>query len=212
MEIWENVDDLFLDGEIWKDIDDYPDYQVSNFGRIKSFKGKDIRILKQAEDDGYLFVNLSKNGKEKPKKVHKLLFETFNSCKLKKGEVIHHINENKSNNLLDNFQLMTDSDHKSLHNSREKHPRGMLGKHHSKGTKQLMRENHGDFSGKNHSMYGSKRPGEKSGNYKLTEQKVIKIRKLSDEGNLTQKEIAKMFGVHPMTISLIKLRKIWKHI
>jgi len=35
MEIWENRNIKDLDGEIWKIIENYPDYAVSNYGRIK---------------------------------------------------------------------------------------------------------------------------------------------------------------------------------
>jgi len=178
MEIWENVDDLFLDEEIFKNIEGYSDYQVSNLGRIKSFKQrKEGKILNLCKDkDGYFQINLCENGRSKPKLIHRLMFETFNDYKLKKGEVIHHIKENPSSNILDNFQLMTNSEHKRLH------------------------------------TIGINRPGEKSGNHKLTERNVIEIRKLSDEEILTQEEIGKMFGVSQETISLIKNRKLWKHI
>ena len=49
-----------MDTEIWRDIDGYEgDYQVSNFGRVKSFKYKTPRILKPDLDGGgYLQVNL----------------------------------------------------------------------------------------------------------------------------------------------------------
>jgi len=173
MEIYENVDDLFLDGEIWKDIDGYFDYQVSNFGRIKSLKFGKEKILKSGKsgNNGYLFVNLYKNGKKKPKSVHKLEFETFNNYKLKKSECLHHIDKNKLDNDLDNFELMVNFDHNSLHKSGENCPASVL-----------------------------------------TEQDIIKIKKLLNEGVLTQKEIAKMFGVHESTISAIKNKKSWKHI
>jgi len=221
MEIWENVDDLFLEGEIFKDIEEYPDYQVSNFGRIKSFKkwhGTDVRILKQTKDEnGRLFVSLYKNKKPENKYIHRLLFETFNNYKIKKGECVHHLDKNILNNNFDNFQLMTLSEHMSLHNSGKKHsnktkqlmsekmsgknnPRGMLGKNHSNKTKELMKKNHTDFSGENNPASI------------LTDQNVIEIWKYLDKNELTHKEIGKLFGVHESTISRIKNRRIWKHI
>ena len=38
MEIYKNLDLNNLDDEIWKEVKDFEDYSVSNFGRIKSFK------------------------------------------------------------------------------------------------------------------------------------------------------------------------------
>jgi hypothetical protein len=54
--------------------------------------------------------------------------------------------------------------------------------------------------------------GEKHPNHKLTEQKVIQIKILLLEGNLTQQEIADMFGVSQLTISDINTGKTWKHV
>ena len=51
-------------------------------------------------------------------------------------------------------------------------------------------------------------PGEKDGNAKLTNQKVIEIRK--DGRN--QSAIAKDYGITRQNISSIKCRKSWKHI
>jgi Spy/CpxP family protein refolding chaperone len=48
-------------------------------------------------------------------------------------------------------------------------------------------------------------------NSKLTDQQVLKIRALYTHGHL-QKDIAKMFNVHQVTISEITLRKHWTHI
>jgi len=197
MNYYENVDDLFLDGEIFKDIDRYVDYQVSNFGRIKSFNNyhrKDIIILKQSKDGcGYLFVDLCKNGKEKKKKIHRLMFESFNNYKLKKGEVIHHIDKNPLNNDLDNFKLMTNSEHLSLHHK---------GLKHSEETKQLIREKKlGKYIGENH-------PG-----VKLTEQNVIAMKSFWNNNiKISNKLLAKWYKVSQYTISKIKNNKNWKHI
>ena len=50
--------------------------------------------------------------------------------------------------------------------------------------------------------------GERSGTAKLTWVKVAEIRKL--KGSLTQKEVAKQFGVTPSTISYVQSGKTWK--
>ena len=68
-----------LDGEVWANISySENDYQISNFGHIKSSKNGKIKILRPFVDkDGYLNVVLSKNGKTKIFKVHRLVASAF---------------------------------------------------------------------------------------------------------------------------------------
>lgn len=40
MEYYKNYNTEDIDGEIWKEIENFNDYYVSNFGRIKSCKKK----------------------------------------------------------------------------------------------------------------------------------------------------------------------------
>lgn len=53
--------------------------------------------------------------------------------------------------------------------------------------------------------------GENNGRHKLTEKKVLKIRKMLKEG-ITQCKIAEMFNVHHETISRINTRRAWIHV
>lgn len=92
--------------EIWKDIKDYEGlYQVSSFGRVKSFYTN--RILKGSEDSwGYLQVKLYKNGIKSNKKMHRLVAQSFIPNPENKPEV-NHIDENKTNNKLSNLEWST---------------------------------------------------------------------------------------------------------
>ena len=54
--------------------------------------------------------------------------------------------------------------------------------------------------------------GENHGNSKLTEKNVIKIYKMYDSGNYTQREIAKALGVDFRTINYVVNGKSWNHI
>ena len=91
--------------EIWKDIEDYEGYQVSNFGRVKSLDRYDSRgwrikgrILKPIMDKkGYLNVGLSKNNQRKAFKVHRLVALHFIPNIENKPE-IDHINTIKTDN------------------------------------------------------------------------------------------------------------------
>lgn len=48
-----------MENEIWSPVPDYEDYQVSNFGRVKSLKLGKVKILKPILDrNGYLQVKL----------------------------------------------------------------------------------------------------------------------------------------------------------
>jgi hypothetical protein len=96
--------------EIWKDIPNYEGiYQVSNFGNVKSFNYNQEKILRQNIDlPGYLYVNLSKNGKVKNSKIHKLVALTFLNHKAQGYKiVIDHIDNNKLNNNLSNIQIIS---------------------------------------------------------------------------------------------------------
>ena len=91
--------------EIWKDIEDYEGYQVSNFGRVRSLDRYDSRgwwikgcILKLIMDKkGYLNVGLSKNNQRKAFKVHRLVALHFIPNIENKPE-IDHINTIKTDN------------------------------------------------------------------------------------------------------------------
>lgn len=117
--------------EIWKDIPNYENYQVSNFGRykskertIKTNNGKEFhykeRILKSHDYDGYKKVCLSKSGVEKRFFIHNLIASLFldkNNFKLMPNETkdmiklddlqVNHKDENPSNNRVDNLEWCT---------------------------------------------------------------------------------------------------------
>ena len=90
--------------EIYKDIKDLEGkYQVSNIGRVKSLNygrsGKSKLLQPIKDKEGYLFVNLYKDGKLKGFKVHRLVAETFlpNANDLPQ---VNQIDEDKTNNFV----------------------------------------------------------------------------------------------------------------
>ena len=95
--------------EIWKDIEGYEGiYQVSNLGRTKRlYKNDKEKILKPfSNKDGYLIVNLCKEGKVKSRSVHRLVAQAFIPNPENKPEV-NHKDENKSNNKVENLEWVT---------------------------------------------------------------------------------------------------------
>ena len=202
-----------MNKEIWKNIDGFDGYQVSSHGRIKSFKQNKIdgRILKFKKNNGYLEVRLYGDSKSF-KRVHIILYETFNNYKLKENECIHHVDENKLNNDLNNFQLMTISEHRHLHMKNEKNPifgkhknHPMYGRHHLEETKKKISQN----------LPSQK--GELNNSSKLKNGEVWLIKKILNSDlykskKISQEFIGKMFGVKRVTITDIKSGKIWSHI
>lgn len=51
---------------------------------------------------------------------HRFIIEQFLGRKLKRNEVVHHINGNKNDNRIENLQLMSLSEHSKLHNTNKK--------------------------------------------------------------------------------------------
>jgi hypothetical protein len=92
---------------IWKDVPNYDgDYQVSNFGRVKSFKldktkGKIMALCH--DSGGYPQVGLSKDKSHKKFNIHKLMQMSF---KLGDG-FVDHIDGCKTNNVLSNLRIVT---------------------------------------------------------------------------------------------------------
>ena len=54
--------------------------------------------------------------------------------------------------------------------------------------------------------------GERSGNSKLKESDVIKIRSLYKTGKYFYRELAKMYKVNPSNVAMICNRKTWRHV
>ena len=106
-----------LPGEEWRDvagevIEFKNEYQVSNNSRIRSFCGGRVKLLKPCVfNTGYLYVKLKVNGKTKIIELHRLVAGAFipNPDPEHKTQV-HHRDDNKQNNCVDNLQWVTPSE------------------------------------------------------------------------------------------------------
>lgn len=177
--------------EEWRNIKEFPGYQVSSIGRVRSLdrhvwspanksmsfiRGK-IRAL-----DGcgkhYFQITLNKDGKVFKKLVHRLVAETFVINPLNLPEV-NHDDLNKHNNCYTNLSWMS----------------------------RLSNAQHAKANG----SYSNFPKGEKRHNAILNEQSVRHIR----QKVLRNVEYCRLYGVKPSTVSCLQSNKYgtrWSHV
>lgn len=120
--------------EEWRDIEVKNWYEVSNKGRVRSkdrviiipsnkhcseyekkLKGKILSPL--VDSQGYLTVCLGRGSKRYL--VHRLVYEAFNG-EIIEGMQVNHIDEDKSNNVPSNLNLMTPKENSNWGTSKER--------------------------------------------------------------------------------------------
>lgn len=103
--------------EIWKQIKEAPDCEVSNLGNVR-VKARDIitsagqcrhyqakQIAKNKKQTGYIEVALPVDkGKRIYRTIHRLVLMTFNPINNMENLEVNHIDENKENNILSNLE------------------------------------------------------------------------------------------------------------
>lgn len=146
--------------EIWKNIEGYENlYQVSSKGRVKSLERIDNnnhpvkeRILKcHKQNNGYLMVYLSKNGKRKHHLIHRLVAQAFIPNHKNKSEV-DHINTDRTDNRVENLRWVTRSENqnnpltkKKLSKNSPKPCLGRIGSKHHRSKPILQFDEYGNF-------------------------------------------------------------------
>jgi hypothetical protein len=90
--------------EIWKSIDDFPNYEVSTLGNIRNIIT--CKTLKPSVKGGYYNVSLTHNKLYKSLKIHRLVALAFIENPENKSDV-NHKDKNKLNNKLENLEWMT---------------------------------------------------------------------------------------------------------
>ena len=110
--------------EIWKDIEGYTDYKISNLGNVKSYKfGKEKTMSRQKFR--YEAVMLSVKGKSAPILIHRLIAIAFIPNPYNKP-MVNHIDGNKLNNVIQNLEWCTNSENQkhAYKTGLQKHQKG----------------------------------------------------------------------------------------
>lgn len=94
--------------ERWKQITGFRNYEVSDTGLVRRrLKSNVYKVLRACNNgNGYMRVNLYKNGTPKKQYVHRLVAKEFlrNSKRLPE---VHHINHDKTDNTLANLKWVS---------------------------------------------------------------------------------------------------------
>lgn len=144
---------LQLRGEIWKKVREADNrYEVSNFGRVRSFHHKkDGRFLTGKIVGGYRCIDMRIQDKRHNVYVHKLVAQYFVPKDSKNRAAVVHIDWNKTNNHYKNLKWATHEE--------------------------VFRRNEKKYKGVRNAFRGSN-----TFNSKISKADVRSIRKLLDEG------------------------------
>lgn len=98
--------------EVWKEIRFFPDYEISNRGRVRSLKGERPRILKLQpisrgdRKKSYYRVTLRNKGGKKHRKIHRLVALAYIVRPAGK-DTVNHEDGNTLNNRVENLTWTT---------------------------------------------------------------------------------------------------------
>ncbi|CAH0996981.1 hypothetical protein EMA8858_03117 [Emticicia aquatica] len=163
-------------------VENPPRYEVSNFGRLKSFQSSvKGEIIKGSVIQGYKSLNIRlPKGKSFNRYVHKLVAETFVPKPSPDHKFVIHLDFDKLSNHFENLKWVT-KDEMVSHN--RENP-AVINKPIPKRTK----------------------------NYKLTEIKVKMIKKLLQKDSTRLKMIAKQFGITHTQLNRIRSGENWGYV
>ena len=174
--------------EKWVDIpftevENPPRYQVSNYGRLKSFQNDPVNgeIIAGSKIQGYKSLNIrAKGNKSLNRYVLKLVAEFFLKKDSDEKKFVIHLDHDKLNNHWENLKWVT-RDEMTIHN-------------------------------RDNPAVRDKVIPRRTKNYKLTESKVLMIKKMlrSDKNRL--KMIAKQFGITHTQLNRIRSGENWGHV
>lgn len=179
--------------EEWRVIQDFPEYAVSNRGRVMrrviDRRSHVPRILATwIGNHGYPTVGLSRDGTVHRRLIHRLVCEAFHGPAPTKLHQVAHADGVRTNASATNLRWATRSE--NMEDARA-HGTMALGVRH----------------GRTRSPEKTPR-GERHGHAKISEADVHAIRSSKSSG----RDLARRYGISPSAISVIRSGKTWKHV
>ena len=168
--------------EKWKIIEEFPNYAISNMGRVKRIKKNNKLLCLSKKKSGYIYTCLFKNGHRSYKRIHRLVLENFRPIDNMNNLEVNHKDGTKTNNKLENLEWCTRSEN-------EKHAYKI-------GLKNKTGENHNQS---------------KLTNSDIIRIKDLLLNQY-ENGLITQRKIANIFNVVPSLISQIYRGMRWNYI
>jgi hypothetical protein len=190
--------------EEWRQIAAFPDYAVSNTGRVMrvvpDYLGRSGGILKPRVDR-YAYLTLYRERKPHGALVHRLVCLAFHGQPPTPWHEVAHNDGNPLNNDQGNLRWAT-----RVENEADKfvHGTSLAGR---PSSVPLDRRAQGATHGR-HTKPERTARGERGGKAKLTEADVRRIR--ADQR--VAREIAAELGVTRALVQMIKTKKIWRHV
>lgn len=163
-------------------VENPPRYEVSNFGRMKSFQNdpKEGTLINGSTIQGYRSLNIRTGGKTINRYFHKLVAELFLDREHADQTYVIHLDHDKKNNHFQNLKWVSKEE---------------MIEHNRSSPNILNRE-----------------IPRRTRNYKLTESKVKMIKKLLKNEKNRLKMIAKQFGITHTQLNRIRSGENWKHV
>ena len=162
--------------EIWRTINGYENYQVSNLGNVKNISTGKLLKPRVNKKTGYVLIDIRNGGNKKTIGIHRLVALTFieNDNPENKTQV-NHIDENKTNNNVNNLEWCTPSYNINYgsHNERVKQTKKENPRIFTEEERRRISER---TSGENHWNYGQQWNEETKNKNMLSQQNRKRVR------------------------------------